>query len=99
LTRYSGQKTEAADATAIDMLTKAGLREDALSRFFARTEGRTGATDAPASKPAGRGGMTLEWFATHPSSEVRRQRTARQETGSRPFTDAEWQAIRTMRAR
>jgi hypothetical protein len=43
--------------------------------------------------------MALEWVATHPSSEARRQRTARQETGESPFTGTEWQAIRTMCAR
>jgi predicted Zn-dependent protease len=51
---YSRAAEGAADATAIDMPTKAGLREDGLSRFFARMEGRTGATEAPASKPVGR---------------------------------------------
>ncbi len=93
---YSRAAEAAADATAIDLLTKAGLRADGLSRFFARMERRAGASEA---KPVDRGGITLEWFATHPSSDSRRERTSRPETGELPFTDAEWQAIRTICAR
>jgi Zn-dependent protease with chaperone function len=85
---YTRAAEAAADDTAIDLLTKAGLRADGLSRFFARMEQRADAPDGV--EPA------LDWFATHPSSRSRRERTARPETGEAPFTDAEWQSIRTM---
>lgn len=101
---YSRAAEAAADATAIDLLTKAGLRADGLSRFFAMMESRAGTAGADAGarsehKPPDRIGTTLDWFATHPSSESRRKRTARPATGEMPFTDAEWQAVRTMCAR
>jgi hypothetical protein len=41
-------------------------------------------------------GVAPNWFATHPSSASRRERTARPETGEMPFTEDEWRAIRTM---
>jgi Zn-dependent protease with chaperone function len=96
---HSRAAEAAADATAIDLLTKAGLRADGLSRFFARMEQRSGASETSGAKPKDRSGIRLYWFATHPSSESRRERTARPETGEMPFTDAEWQAVRTMCAR
>jgi Zn-dependent protease with chaperone function len=93
---YSRAAEAAADATAIDLLTKAGLRADGLSRFFARMEQHTGVSETSGTKPADRSGITLDWFATHPSSRSRREGTARPETGEMPFTDAEWQAVRTI---
>ena len=98
---YTRAAEAAADDTAIDLLTRAGLRADGLSRFFALMERRTGTPDGdaekpPEHKPEDRIGTTLDWFATHPSSESRRERTARPETGEMPFTDTEWWAIRTM---
>jgi beta-barrel assembly-enhancing protease len=90
---YSRAAEAAADASAIGFLNKAGLRADGLSRFFSLMEQH----DADAGNdPGERGETTLSWFATHPSSESRRQRTARPDTGEPPFTDEEWQAIRTM---
>jgi len=85
---YSRAAEAAADDTAIDLLTKAGLRADGLSRFFALMEEKHGAD-----------GDTMSWLATHPPSETRRERTARAESGALPFTDAEWEAIRTMCAK
>jgi Zn-dependent protease with chaperone function len=98
---YTRAAEAAADATAIDLLTKAGLRADGLSRFFALMEKREGAAGGDAGKGAGHAseeavGTTPDWFATHPPSELRRERTARPEVGEMPFTEAEWQAIRTM---
>lgn len=98
---YTRTAEAAADDTAIDLLTKAGLRADGLSRFFARmgypadaSGGDTG--KRPDHEPDDQTGTLLSWFDTHPSSVSRRERTARPETGDMPFTDAEWQAIRTM---
>lgn len=98
---YTRAAEAAADDTAIDLLTQAGLRADGLSRFFARMEQHEGAPDSDPAKQSGRKhedriGTTINWFETHPSSESRRDRTARPETGELPFTDTEWQAVRTM---
>lgn len=98
---FSRAAEAAADASAIDFLTKAGLRADGLSRFFALMEQRdaTAANTPDHREPGDQSGTELNWFATHPSSESRRERTARPETGDVPFTEAEWRAIRTMCAR
>ncbi len=85
---YTRSAEAAADATAIDLLTKAGLHADGLSRFFALTEQRAASS-----------GAATDWFDTHPSSASRRERTARPETGELPFTDTEWRAVRAMCAR
>jgi Zn-dependent protease with chaperone function len=70
---YTRTAEAAADDTAIDLLTKADLRADGLSRFFARMEQREGMPDSGPGKqaehkPEDRIGTTLNWFATHPSS-------------------------------
>ncbi len=99
---YSRAAEAAADETAISLLTTSGLRADGLSRFFAGLEHAGGghAGPAEADKSArGKAGSTFGWFATHPPSAERRERTARAETGEMPFTDAEWQAIKGMCAR
>jgi Zn-dependent protease with chaperone function len=88
LTLAHGRAAEAAaDATAIDLLTAAGLRADGLSRFFAQMDAHPG-PDHAASLPS--------WLANHPPSDERRAKTERPATGEMPFTDAEWRAIRTM---
>jgi Zn-dependent protease with chaperone function len=84
----------AADASALDFLTLAGLRADGLSRFFALMEQRETGSAGNRLKPGS--GTMQTWLATHPSEASRRERTARPETGDMPFTQAEWQAIRTM---
>jgi len=96
--------SRAADSAAIEFLTKAGLRADGLSRFFALMEQREGAAGDDAGKEHGHKqddqfGVTMDWFATHPSSESRREVTARPATGEAPFADAEWQAIKAICAR
>jgi len=97
---YSRAAEVAADDAAIELLTKAGLRADGLSRFFARMEQREAAADKEDGGPSGaRSGSSLDWLSNHPPSEARRERTVRPETGETPFTDAEWQAIRAMCAR
>lgn len=105
---YGRAAEAAADDTAIELLTAAGLRADGLSRFFAHLEtsrGRSGsggkdgleknppdATAPPESRP----NAALSWLSTHPPTDERRTKTARPETGEMPFTEAEWQAVRTM---
>ena len=102
---YSRAAETAADDTAVTLLAKAGLRADGLSRFFARMEHLgavipgQGAGEQPKPTPDRRAGAMLSWFATHPPSEARRERTARAETGEMPFTEAEWRAIKTMCAK
>jgi beta-barrel assembly-enhancing protease len=86
LTRSYGRDAEtAADAAAIDTLTKANLRADGLSRFFERLEARE-------SDGAHGGG----WLSTHPPTDQRRARVARGAEGQEPFTAPEWDAIRRM---
>ena len=85
LTRSYGRDAEtAADAAAIQTLTKAGLRADGLGRFFEGLEAPTGL------------GGEIAWLNTHPPTEQRRQQVARPAEGLEPFTDAEWKAIRAM---
>jgi Zn-dependent protease with chaperone function len=95
---YSRAAEAAADAAAIEFLTKAGLRADGLSRFFVLMEKREAAAGDEAGKQPdhNQSGAMVEWFATHPSSESRREVTARPETGEAPFTEAEWQSIKAV---
>jgi beta-barrel assembly-enhancing protease len=96
---YSRAAEAAADASAIDFLTKAGLRADGLSRFFTlmeKNEVMPGDDSGHQSDKKLEMGSSLSWFATHPSSASRRELTARPETGEMPFTDAEWQSIKAV---
>ena len=94
---YTRSAEAAADETAIDLLTKAGLRADGLSRFFALSERRAGNVESDTGPaPGHRHGTSMTWFETHPPSEARRERTARPDIGEMPFTEAEWQAIKAM---
>lgn len=94
---YGRAAEAAADDTAIELLTAAGLRADGLSRFFARLDQahgqRDGTEDASPNRPAG---LVPSWLSTHPPDRDRRARTARPESGEMPFTAAEWAAIRGM---
>jgi Zn-dependent protease with chaperone function len=92
---YTRAAETRADDTALDLLTKAGLRSDGLSRFFARMEQReTAPNGETGSRPQFE--TTMNWFDTHPSEESRRARTARPVTGDEPFTEAESQGIKAM---
>jgi predicted Zn-dependent protease len=101
---YTRRAEAAADAFAIDVQTKAGLRADGLSRFFTLMEQRetaTGATgdDDKPHQPGESTESTLSWFATHPATEARREETERPPTGDEPFTDDDFHAIKAMCAK
>jgi Zn-dependent protease with chaperone function len=83
---YGRSAEAAADATALDLLSTAGLRADGLSRFFSVMEAKGG---------AGAPGLPT-WLHNHPANEDRLTKTASPETGAMPFTDDEWNAIRAM---
>jgi len=98
---YTRAAEAAADDTAIDLLTKAGLRADGLSRFFEQMEQRAGVHDDEADQKTGQEhgkqfATALPWLTTHPSTGSRRERTLRPATGEMPFTEAEWRAVQTM---
>lgn len=98
---YGRAAEAAADETAIEVLTAAGLRADGLSRFFAAMETKRARKPAVEGEvPLGDRAETLtSWLSTHPPDQERRAKTARPESGETPFTDAEWAAIRGMCSR
>ncbi len=85
---YSRGAEAEADAAAVEILDRAGLNADGLSRFFARW--RHTEDDGSIA------GWLPGWFSTHPSAEARRQATARDATGA-PALDAEgWAGLRAI---
>ncbi len=98
---YGRAAEAAADETAIDVLTAAGLRADGLSRFFAAMEKKRGRKPAVEGEvaPDNRTATISTWLSTHPPDQERRERTARPDIGEAPFSEAEWTAIKGMCAR
>ncbi len=82
---YGRAAETAADDTAMVLLSTAGLRADGLARFFKHMEEAHPNEDA-----------RLTWLSTHPATEERRARTTRPPTGQAPFSEPEWQAIKSM---
>ena len=74
-----------ADATAVELLEKLGLRADGVARFFERLL-EEHPTDAAA--------MVGIW-SSHPPTKERIAATTRPSTGRPAFSDAEWAALRT----
>jgi Zn-dependent protease with chaperone function len=73
-----------ADATAIELLEKLGLRADGVSRFFERMM---------EDKPGDTASMLGIW-SSHPPTAERIAATRRPATGKPAFSDAEWAALR-----
>jgi predicted Zn-dependent protease len=75
-----------ADAAGVSLLEKLGLRADGMSRFFEEL------LKIEPHDPAAVAGI----WSDHPPTAERVAATRRPPTGAPDFTDAEWQAIRTM---
>lgn len=73
-----------ADATALELLDKLGLRADGVSRFFERMM---------EDKPGDTASLLGIW-SSHPPTAERIAATRRPATGKPAFTDAEWTALR-----
>jgi predicted Zn-dependent protease len=80
---YSRQAEAEADATALDILGKAGLDGSGLNRFFARLERENKV-----------GGAVPSLLLTHPPTAERLAATADAPKGEPALTDAQWQALR-----
>lgn len=79
-----GRRAEVdADAFSIDALHRAGLRADGLAHFFAHL-------------PAGGTSSIPTFLSDHPPTADRLEAAQQPSDGSPAFTQAEWQAIRTM---
>lgn len=83
--RYSRAAEREADATALAILERAGLRQDGLSRFFAKLQ------------KAGSGGDGIPAIlSTHPPLTERQEATARSTAGRPALSEADWQALLTI---
>lgn len=75
-----------ADATGVSLLEQLGLRADGMSRFFEAL------LKIEPHDPAALAGI----WSDHPPTAERVAATRRPATGAPDFSDADWQAIRTM---
>jgi predicted Zn-dependent protease len=82
---YSRSAEAAADATALEILGKAGLDAHGLNRFFTRLQ-KLG--DVETSTPS--------LLLTHPPTAERLAATAQAPNGAPALTPAQWQALRTI---
>lgn len=73
-----------ADATAIELLEKLGLRADGVARFFERL-----LEDQPTDAAA-----LIGIWSSHPPTKERIAATRRPPTGRPAFSDAEWSALK-----
>jgi Zn-dependent protease with chaperone function len=73
-----------ADATAVELLDKLGLRADGVARFFERLM---------EDHPTDMAGLIGIW-SSHPPTAERIAATRRPPTGKPAFSDAEWTALR-----
>jgi predicted Zn-dependent protease len=93
---YTREDEAAADAAAVDILRRAGLRADGLARFFARRSAKAKAVAE--AKPDGETSVAdlMVYFSTHPSSAAREQAVTQQagEGGAHALDEREWQALR-----
>jgi len=72
-----------ADATAIAMLERAGLKANGLNAFFALMEDRTGGAD-------------FGWLSTHPALQERRQATQHDDSGKPALDRVQWKQLRAI---
>jgi Zn-dependent protease with chaperone function len=82
---YSRAAEAAADAAAIGMLERAGLRSDGLNRMLVRLREEGDASD-----------IVPAWLLTHPATETRIAATARPETGESALAPEQWEALRAI---
>ncbi|MGH6927299.1 MAG: M48 family metalloprotease, partial [Dongiaceae bacterium] len=82
---YSRGAEAEADATALDILGKAGLDGSGLNRFFARLE-----------REDKLGGGIPSLLLTHPPTAERLAATADAAKGNPALTEAQWQALRSI---
>jgi predicted Zn-dependent protease len=82
---YSRSAEAEADATALEILGKAGLDGHGLNRFFARLQ-----------KLGDLGSSTPTLLLTHPPTAERLAATAQAPNGAPALTPAQWQALRAM---
>ena len=77
---YSRAAETAADAAALDYLGRLDLRQDGLHRMLGRLKAREN-------------GLSPNWLATHPATDLRTEATRRSETGASALTREEWQSV------
>ena len=75
-----------ADATAVELLEKLGLRADGVSRFFERMLEK---------QPVDMASVIGIW-SSHPPTAERVAATRRPATGASAFSDAQWKALRSV---
>jgi len=93
---HSRDVEAAADASAIEMLTAAGMRTDGLATFFERLESTSDDEDDEAAESESESFLP-DILSTHPPSAERAMRAARAgHGGAAGLTDAEWQVIGQM---
>jgi Zn-dependent protease with chaperone function len=80
---YSRAAEEEADRRAVEMLQAERIGTGGLKRFFARLAKLDGELGA------------LEWLSTHPVSGARAAAIPDDPSGSAPFTNGEWLAVRS----
>ncbi len=83
---YSRAAEEEADATAIEIMTTAGINADGLGRFFGRLQADEDATGIASLIPS--------WLSTHPPTEARQRATTREATGAPALDETGWQSLR-----
>jgi Zn-dependent protease with chaperone function len=84
---YSRAAEEEADATAVEILTAAGLHADGLARFFGRLQRE--------EEDSGIADLIPSWLSTHPPTEARLQATTRAATGAPALDDRAWAGLQT----
>jgi len=84
--RHGREAEREADAVGLELLAKAGWRQDGLATFFGRMMKDAGGDSAK------RAGI----FSTHPPTEERIKVTTRPPTGAMPLNDVEWKALKAI---
>ncbi len=82
---YSREAESEADATAIQLLQRAGLRADGLASFFARMDEKR--PELP---------TVLALLSTHPNSEERAAKAAMAGTGGAVLTPEDWAGLKVI---
>jgi predicted Zn-dependent protease len=75
-----------ADTVGLELIAKAGWRQDGLAEFFGRL------MKEPGGDAARRAGI----FSSHPPTEERIAATKRPPNGAMPLSDVEWKALRAI---
>jgi Zn-dependent protease with chaperone function len=106
--RHSRQAEREADATALELLDRLGMRADGLSTFFGKLlemqnkpspggkPGETGKGPREGSTKPRDAAEEAGILSTHPPTRERLEATRRPPTGNPPMTAREWQGLRTI---